>query len=135
MIAHKTILVTGATGNQGGAVARNLVQNQFKVKALTRNPNSEKAKTLEETGVELIKGDLDDPESLRKHLDDLYGIFSVQTFDRGVKKEIEQGKRLADLADKFGVRHFVYSSVAGADLDSGIPHFESKNIIEQYKAS
>lgn len=132
MTAQKTIFVTGATGNQGGAVARNLVKNGFLVKALTRNPNSARAKALQDLGVELITGDLDDPESFRKHLSKAYGIFSVQTFERGTKKEIEQGKRLADLAEKAGTRHFIYSSVAGADKGTGIPHFESKNIIENY---
>lgn len=132
MAASKLIFVTGGTGKQGGAVARNLVKNGFDVKVLTRNPESPNAKALQDLGVRLVKGNLDDVESFRQHLRDVYGIFSVQTFEKGVKKEIEQGKKLADLAEQFGVRHFIYSSVAGADRGTGIPHFESKNIIEKY---
>ncbi|MEO7462064.1 MAG: NmrA family NAD(P)-binding protein, partial [Ferruginibacter sp.] len=65
---NKTIFVTGGTGNQGGAVARNLIEQGFTVKALCRNIKSEKAQNLKNLGVELIKGDLDNPESYRQHL-------------------------------------------------------------------
>ena len=130
---QKYIFVTGGTGNQGGAIARNLIQNKnWKVKVLTRNPNSEKSKSLGKLGIELLKGDLNDQSSYKDYLKDVYGIFSVQNFIDGIDKEINQGKQLADLAKLNDVKHFIYSSVSGADLNTGIPHFESKNRIEEH---
>src|SRR6476661_5434508 len=127
----RTIFVTGATGNQGGAVARNLIQHGFRVKALTRHPQSDKAKALAGKGVEIIGGDLDDANSFRDQLKNCDGVFSVQSFEKGTGKEIIQGKLLAQLAKENGIRHFVYTSVAGADEKTGIPHFESKFEIEE----
>jgi uncharacterized protein YbjT (DUF2867 family) len=128
----KTIFVTGATGNQGGAVATSLNKNGFKVKALTRKADSAKTQNLQKQNTELVKGDLNDLNSFRHHLKDIDGIFSVQTFENGVDKEIKQGIDLANLAKEYGVSHFIYSSVAGADLNTGIPHFDSKYKIENY---
>lgn len=129
---QKLILVAGGTGKQGGAVVRHLANSGFKVKAMSRNPRNPKARELENYGIQVVKADLDDPESYRKHMMGAHGVFSVQAIGRGAKKEIAQGKNLADMAERMGVRHFVYSSVAGADAHSGIPHFESKFIIENY---
>jgi uncharacterized protein YbjT (DUF2867 family) len=132
----KTIFVTGATGNQGGAVARSLLKNGFRVKALTRNPTSPRAQYLKNLKAEIIQGDLNDPKSFRSHLENIDGLFSVQTFVSGIEKEIKQGCNLIDLAKEFRVPHFLYSSVSGADLQTGIPHWESKYKIERYlKAS
>lgn len=128
---QRTIFVTGATGNQGGAVARNLVQQGFRVKALTRHPQSDKAKALARQGIEVIGGDLDDANSFKDHFRNCDGVFSVQSFEHGTEKEIIQGKRLAQLAKEYGIRHFIYTSVAGADEKTGIPHFESKFQIEE----
>ncbi len=129
----KVILVTGGTGRQGGAIARNLIQDKdWKVKVLTRNPNSEKSKTLERLGIELLKGDLNDQSTFKDYLKGVYGIFSVQNFNDGITKEIKQGKLLADLAKLYEIKHLVYSSVSGADKKTGIPHFESKNKIEEH---
>lgn len=128
----KTIFVTGATGNQGGAVAASLIKNGFKVKVLTRKTDSVKAQNLQKLNVELVKGDLNDLNTFRNHLKDIDGIFSVQTFENGIDKEIKQGMDLANLAKEYGVNHFLYSSVAGADLNTGIPHFDSKYKIENH---
>ena len=128
----KTIFVTGATGIQGGAVAASLIKNGFTIKVLTRNVDSVKAQNLQKLNVELIKGDLNDLNTYRNHLKDVDGIFSVQTFENGIDKEIKQGIDLSNLAKEYGVNHFLYSSVAGADLNTGIPHFESKYKIENY---
>lgn len=127
-----SIFVTGATGNQGGAVVRSLLNCNFSVKALTRNPDSPQAQFLRSQNAEIIKGDLNDPDSFRNHLENLYGIFSVQTFENGIDREIKQGKSLADLAKSCGVKHFIYSSGLGVDLSSGIPHWESKFQIENH---
>ena len=132
MTNNKTILVTGGTGNQGGAVAKNLSAQGFPVKVLTRNPDSIKAKNLSKINIQLVKGDLNSGDTYRQFLKDVYGIFSVQTFENGVGKEISQGIELATIAKEFGVKHFLYSSVAGANLNSGVPHIESKFKIENH---
>jgi len=128
----KTIFVTGATGNQGGAVAESLLKNGFKLKALTRNPASVRAQNLINRNVEVVKGDLSELNTFQNHLKDVDGIFSVQSFENGADMEIRQGINLADMAKEYGVDHFLYSSVAGADLNTGIPHFDSKLKIENH---
>jgi len=128
----KTFFVTGATGNQGGAVVKNLLARGYSVKALTRNSNSIKAKNLKDAKIAIIYGDLNNPGGFAEHLKNVDGVFSVQTFENGIKKEIQQGIALADLAKQYGVPHFVYSSVIGSDAHTGIPHWESKFIIENH---
>ena len=128
----KTIFVTGATGKQGGSVARHLVRAEFLVKALTRNLQSPQALALQALNIEVVRGDLNNPDSYRHHLTDVYGIFSVQTFENGVAQEIYQGKSLATAGKESGTQHFVYSSVFAADLHSGVPHLDSKFIIEMH---
>jgi uncharacterized protein YbjT (DUF2867 family) len=133
MTSQKVILVSGATGKQGGAAARALLKHGFKVRALVRDPGKVSAKNLEKEGADLVKGDLNDTESLKRALEGVEGAFSVQNFfEAGYEKEIEQGCRLADVAKESGVKHLVYSSVIGADRKSGIPHFESKWKIEEH---
>ena len=124
--------MTGGTGNQGGAVARNLTQQGFIVKVLTRNPTSIKSENLKKMNIEVVKGDLNNADTYREYLKNVYGIFSVQTFENGVEKEINQGITLATLAKEFGVKHFLYSSVFGANLNTGVPHMESKFKIENH---
>jgi uncharacterized protein YbjT (DUF2867 family) len=125
-------LITGATGQQGGAVARALAGKGFKLRAMTRKPQGEAAKALAALGAEITAGDLDDAASLEHPLTGAWGVFAVQTFwERGVKGEEEQGKRLAQLAYRLGVQHFVYSSVGSAHKKTGIPHFENKWRIEE----
>ncbi len=132
MANERTILITGATGKQGGAVARALAGKGFKIRALTRKPESDAAKALAKTGAEIVQGDLDDVASLKKALQGVWGVFSVQnTWEAGVEKEEEQGKRLAKLAREAGVEHFVYSSVGSAHRKTGIPHFENKWRVEE----
>ena len=134
MIAIKKIFVTGATGNQGGAVARNLLSKGFYVKALVRNPAVVKLSSRE--GLEIIKGDLGDPASYRSHLKDADGVFCNLVFKYGIDKEIKQGIELVNASKENKIKHFVYSSVIGCDLNTGIPHWESKSKIENYiKAS
>ena len=132
MANNKTIFVTGGTGNQGGAVARNLIEQGFTIKVLTRNPNSIKSENLKTMNIEVVKGDLNNADTYREYLKNVYGIFSVQTFENGVEKEINQGITLATLAKEFGIKHFLYSSVFGADLNSGVAHMESKFKIENH---
>jgi uncharacterized protein YbjT (DUF2867 family) len=132
--AEKTILVFGATGQQGGAVASHLLQDGWKVRALVRNPKSDQAQALGQRGIELVQGDLNQPSSLLEAMKGVYGVFSVQTFlaDGGTVAETRQGKAVADAAQEAGVRHLVYSSVGGAERKTGIAHFESKWQIEEH---
>jgi uncharacterized protein YbjT (DUF2867 family) len=126
------ILITGATGQQGGATARALLAAGHKVVAMTRNPSSPKAKELAALGAELVQADLDDEVSLRSALEGKWGVFAVQnTWEAGVEGEEEQGKRLAHLAKEAGVQHFVYASVGSAGQATSIPHFDNKYRIEE----
>lgn len=130
------MLVTGGTGNQGGAVARELLGAGFAVRALVRDPEKPAAKALESAGAELMQGNMDDRASLDAALAGVSGVFSVQNFwEAGAEGEIRQGKALADAAADAGVDHFVYTSVGGADRDSGVSHFDSKWQVEQHIGS
>ena len=132
MTNERTILITGVTGHQGGATARALHGSGFRLRGLTRKPDSEQAKAAAREGVEIVKGDLDDEATLRKALTGVWGVFGVQnTWEAGVEREEVQGKRLATLARNAGVEHYVYSSVGSAHRRTGVPHFENKWRIEE----
>ena len=132
MTNNKIIFVTGGTGNQGGAVAKNLSFQGFTVKVLTRNLSSMKAQNLSKLNIQLVKGDLNNSDTYREYLKDIYGIFSVQSFENGIDKEIRQGIALATIAKELNVKHFLYSSVAGAGLNTGVAHIDSKSGIENH---
>ncbi len=128
----KTILVTGATGRQGGAAARHLLKDGWNVRALTRNPDSEKAKSLKELGADVIKGDLNRPDELKHFFEGIHGVFSVQNpWITGLEKETEHGIVTADLAAGGSVKHLVYSSAGPGNPGTGVPHFDSKLKIEE----
>jgi len=130
--AERTIVVTGATGKQGGAVARELLRRGFRVRAITRDPSKAAALALRELGAEVLRGDLDDAGSLRSPLEGAHGVFSVQNFwETGYEREVAQGTALAELAKEVGVDHFVYSSVGSAQRETGLAHFDSKWKIEE----
>jgi uncharacterized protein YbjT (DUF2867 family) len=132
--AERIILVTGATGNQGGAVVRHLLQRgNFQVRAFVRDPNKPSAKALEQAGAELVIGEFGDRASLDQALQGVYGIFSVQTFFQdGLEAEINDGKTVADAAKASNIQHFVYSSVGSAERNTNVPHFDSKFQVEEY---
>lgn len=132
---NKRILVTGATGAQGGALVPLLLQQGFSVRALTRDPNKPAGQALRALGADVVAGNLDDEASLERACADCYGVFSVQNFwEKGVghDREVEQGCKLARAAKKAGVQHFVQTSVANCEHAPGVRHFESKYKIEQY---
>jgi uncharacterized protein YbjT (DUF2867 family) len=132
MTSDRTILITGVTGNQGGAVAQALDRTDFRLRGLTRKPDGERAAALAGNGVEIIKGDLDDEATLRRALVGVWGVFGVQNaLEAGVEREEAQGKRLATLAREAGVQHYVYTSVGSAHKRTGIPHFDNKWRIEE----
>src|SRR5689334_23559370 len=132
MTSDRTILITGVTGHQGGAVARALQGGGFHLRGLTRKPDSEGAVALARDGVDIVKGDLDDETSLRRALTGAWGVFGVQNAgEAGVEREEAQGKRLATLAREAGGEHYVYTSVGSAHKRTGIPHFDSKWRIEE----
>ncbi|MFG3323398.1 NmrA/HSCARG family protein [Streptomyces sp. NPDC048171] len=134
MALDATILVLGGTGRQGGSVTRELLRRGHTVHALVRDPDKAQARQLREAGAVLVRGDMDDEASLTAAMRDVHGVFSVQTFrgPGGVEAEVRQGRAVADAAVRAGVRHFVYSSVGGADRDTRVPHFESKHTVERY---
>ena len=136
MVANKRkILVTGATGQQGGALARLLLQKKHEVYALIRNtePESPKAQNLRNLGAKLIKGDLDNPDSLEQATNGIDSVFLMGTWvEVGTEGETRRGKMMVDIAKEKKIEHLVYSSVVNADKNTGIPHFESKYKVEQH---
>ena len=132
----KTVAVVGATGTQGGATVRSLLKYGYRVRGLTRNTNTDKARSLNDLGVEVVYADLDDAMSLSSALRGADAVFGVTTpFGTNVDIEIAQGKRLVDAAVANRIEHFVFSSVANADKNTGIPHFDSKYQIEEHLRS
>ncbi len=135
MAETKTILVAGATGKQGGAVARSLVQRGHRVVGLTRSPS--KFADLKAIGVEGIRGDLTNRAGLAPALRGIDGFFIVTTpfgedFSVDTEKEVRQGTTAIEAARAAQVPHVVLTSVASADEGTAIPHFESKAKVEQY---
>jgi uncharacterized protein YbjT (DUF2867 family) len=132
-MSERTILVTGATGQQGGSVLRALAGSEFRLRAMTRKPAGEAAGALRARGVEVVEGDLNDEASLERALAGAWGTYAVQnTWEAGVELEEVQGKRFATVARRVGVEHFVYASVGSAQLHTGIPHFDNKFRIETH---
>jgi uncharacterized protein YbjT (DUF2867 family) len=131
--ADEPIAVVGATGEQGGAVARTLLARGTPVRAIVRDPQAERARALAAAGARLVTADLMVESSLRAAFDGASAVFAMAspTPDGGVQAESEHGTTIARAAAAVAVPHVVYSSVGGVDRDSGIPHFESKLEIEQ----
>jgi uncharacterized protein YbjT (DUF2867 family) len=128
----RTVLVTGATGKQGGAVARLLLERGHTVRALTRNSGSDAARQLIAAGAQVTQGNLENRTDLERAAAGADAIFAMSTpFEAGMQAEVAQGKSIADAAKSAGA-HLVYTSVAWADRATGIPHFESKWEVEQY---
>ncbi|WP_121820911.1 NmrA/HSCARG family protein [Halostella salina] len=134
-MAATSVLVTGATGNQGGAVVDHLLaaDAEFDVRGLTRDASSDAASALESRGVTMVEGDLHDPDSFRAHVADADAVFAVTNFwTQGYEAQVEQGENLADVAADEGVEQFVFSGVGSHERDTGVPHFDSAWDIEQY---
>jgi uncharacterized protein YbjT (DUF2867 family) len=129
----KRVLVTGATGQQGGGLARVLLSRGHHVRAFTRKPESAPANALRKLGAEVVAGDLGDRSSVEKAAKGVDVAFVVATpYEKGVQAETGFGKTGLDGIRAAGVPYVVYSSVSDADRKTGIPHFESKAEIEQH---
>ena len=131
------VLVTGATGAQGGSVARALLANNtFAVRALTRNPGSAKAASLKALGAEIVSGDLNDTESIRRAVKDCYGVFGVTNFWEHFEQEYQQGKNLIDVVNEMNVQHFIlhtlpdYNRLSNGELPT--PHCDMKAALQRY---
>jgi uncharacterized protein YbjT (DUF2867 family) len=131
MTTSLTVLVTGATGKQGGAVARRLMERGHKVTALTRKPDSPAAKALASLGARIVTGNLEDRAALDGAISGVDAVFAMGTpFEAGMAAEVKQGISIADAAKAAG-KYLVYTSVGSADKKTGIPHFDSKYEVEQ----
>lgn len=135
-----TILVTGATGAQGGSVARHLLERRrFAVRAMTRTPESAAAATLREQGAEVVRGDLADLGSLRDAIAGCYGVYGATSFWEHFEDEYQHGINLVDAVADVGVGHFVFSTLPSVErLTEGelrVPHFDLKARMEEYARS
>jgi uncharacterized protein YbjT (DUF2867 family) len=129
--AESPVLVLGATGGQGGAVVSALLACGTRVRALVRRPDAPSVRRLSDQGVEAVVGSLDDRIALGAAMRGVAGVFAVTTpFESGIDAEMAQGRAIVAAATDEQVPHLVFSSVAGADQHSGVPHFQSKAIIE-----
>ena len=133
-----SVLVTGATGNQGGAVVEHLLASdtEFDVHGLTRSVDSERAQQLVDRGVTMVEGNLNDPESFRSHVAAVDAVFAVTNFwTEGYDAQVQQGKHLADVAAEEAIEQFVFSGVGSHWEETGVPHFDSAAEIDQYAQS
>jgi len=128
-----TVVVIGATGKQGGAVAQGLLERDHEVRAVTRHPDSTKAKALGNAGATLVNASFEDTAALTRALQGATSLFAVTTLAEGTDVETRQGVSAANAAKAAGV-HLVFSSVGSADRHTGIPHFESKYAVERHIA-
>lgn len=140
----KLLTVFGATGNQGGSVIKSVLQHpvlskEFKIRGITRDPSKPSGQELAKKGVEPVKGDMDDKESLRLAIKDSHTVFLVTNFWEKCSKEIEvqQGKNVADICKELNVQHLIFSSLPNTtELSNGklpnIKHFDGKSDIDAY---
>jgi uncharacterized protein YbjT (DUF2867 family) len=133
MAQKLTVVVTGSTGKQGGAVARGLLERGHQVRAITRDVNSSQAKALANAGASLVAASLDDTAAIKKALEGATSLFSVTLPYGGTAAETREGIVAADAAKAAGV-HLVFTSVASANLQTGVPHFDSKYEVEKHIA-
>jgi uncharacterized protein YbjT (DUF2867 family) len=133
MAQELTVVVTGSTGKQGGAVARGLLERGHKVRAVTRDPNSIQAKLLANAGAALVVASLEDTAAITKALEGATSLFAMTVPSGGTDAETRQGIAAADAAKAVGV-HLVFTSVGSANRQTGIPHFDSKYEVEKHIA-
>ncbi|QVQ54169.1 NmrA/HSCARG family protein [Spiractinospora alimapuensis] len=130
--ARPKVLVTGATGQQGGAAATHLLAAGWDVHALVRTPESAAATRLARAGATLVAGDIESPETLDQAMRPVSAVFAVTPNETDPAREIRQGTNLVDAAVRQDVRHFVFASVGAAERSTGLPFWESKWEIERH---
>jgi uncharacterized protein YbjT (DUF2867 family) len=124
------VLVFGATGTQGGAVTRALLAGKIPVRALVRDPASERAQALVTLGAELVVGDLNDEWSLARAMSAVPVAYAITTpFEDGADAEVRQGNTIVRAAAQAGLPWLILASVAAADR-AAVPHFQSKALVE-----
>jgi uncharacterized protein YbjT (DUF2867 family) len=127
------VVVTGATGRQGGAVARHLLSDDWPVRVVTRRPDGPAARALAALGADVVRADMMNKSQLISAFRDAYGVYSVQNFmPGGTDAEIIQGKNVADAAKATGVQHIVYGSAGTGATDTGIPSWDSKLTVQAH---
>ena len=132
MTSRQPIAVLGATGNQGGHVARALLEAGRPVRAITRHPESRRAKALATLGAQVIEADMGEVCTLIRAFDGAYGIFSVQNFwELGLREEVSLGTNVIEAAQAVGNPHVVYSSGLGAERRRGVAAIDGKAILEK----
>ena len=134
------VLITGATGAQGGSVARALLKSgEYVVRIFTRNGESEKARALELLGAEIFTGDLDDISSLKVAMQDAYAVFGLTNYWEHEEREFQHGKNLVDTVRELGIWHFVFSTQANYSRLSHdqipVPQQDIKAALETYARS
>jgi uncharacterized protein YbjT (DUF2867 family) len=144
MSPTKLLTVFGATGNQGGSVVKSVLNHptlskEYKIRAITRDPSKPNAQALAAKGVEPVKADMEDAESVKHALEGSYAVFAVTNYWEKASKELEiqQGKTIADAAKAAGVKHLVWSALPNTTkLTNGvlkhIEHFDSKAEVAEY---
>lgn len=144
MSSRKLLTIFGATGNQGGSVIdavldRPELQQKYSLRGITRDPASGKSKALSDKGVEMVKANLDDVESLKTAVKGSYGVFGVTDFWAVLDKniEIQQGKNLFEACKADGVKHYVFSALRSAEkMSQGklkhVDHFDSKADVAEH---
>src|SRR5258705_1376837 len=133
MFQPKLVLVTGATGNQGGAVVEALLTRGHQVRALTRNSASSAANRLRQQGVEIAVGNFTDHDSLVRAARGADAVYAMSTpYEQGAEKETAQGITITDAAKAAGAADLIYSSVTSANRANGVLHFERKDEVEKH---
>jgi uncharacterized protein YbjT (DUF2867 family) len=132
----RLVVVLGATGRQGGAVARHLLAGGWRVRAVTRTPGSTAAQALTAAGAEVVRADMADPAGLRIALAGAYGVFSVQNpMTSGLAGEVTQGVNVGTAAEEAGARHVVYGSAGVGRPGTGIGSWDSKVAVQAHLES
>ncbi len=133
MATDRTVAVVGATGRQGGAVARHLLADGWSVRALTRRPESPAGRSLAALGADVVRVDLDDRRSVAAAFADAYGVFNVQNpMISGIDAEVRHGKNVADAAKEAQVNHLVYGSAGIGVAGTGVGSWESKLVVQAH---
>ena len=127
----KLITVFGATGAQGGPIARALLKSEFRVRAVTRNVDSDKAKALRDAGAEVVAGSVSDRQSVKKAITDVYGVYVVTIVS---PDEEQEGNAVADECKEAGIKHVVFASLDSLKdkIGKSAMHFDSKAAIEKH---